>query len=301
MSADQLFVIESQLVLPSGELLLAGITPNWQVEIGPKRLIDEKYGQEEALCLLALIRYIDVPMQITELADRAVEIDKLATELGADPNPLIADTTDEDRFHNSVLETFGRLAINPDSHFRYNAMFLGARLDRRVWLLGNVQVFGYGERKIQDFTTKPGLADLRRNYLAFFDRKFRTLHPIAGEDEVDVVVDNVPIVEAKVSTPSGIVGVRPSKKPPLKIDAIDTRPLLPEETAVIEFGAKLRALDSKSEFTLDGIFEDNRIGVKAKDRLDLAVDLALEQGYIGRVSGNGRNTKYRRTDKSFKI
>ncbi len=151
MSADQLFEADTHLVLPGGELLVARVTPEWQVEIGLNRRIDPKYGPEEAICLFALMQHLDNPMKIPELADRIVEIDKLASDSGAKPNPLTENVKNDDDFHNIVLQTFGKLVINPDCGFRNNAMFLGSGAERRLWLLGNVADIGYGQRKLEDF------------------------------------------------------------------------------------------------------------------------------------------------------
>lgn len=193
MSLEQLFEAQTQLVRPSGEVLIARVTPKWQVEIGPKGLVEKMYGPEEALCLFALAKHIDEPMKIPELGLRVLEIGRLARDLGAKPNPMIDDGQVDDEFNNLVLEAFGKLIIEPYSHFRENAMFLGAGAERRLWLLADTSDENYGKRKLEDFFADNTELDdpnarvtsesLHKAYLGSFGRDIRSMHNALGIQE----------------------------------------------------------------------------------------------------------------------
>ena len=193
MSLAQLFEAETQLVRPSGEVLIARVTPKWQVTLGPNRLVEKKYGPEEALCLFALVKHIDEPMKVPELGVRILEIGKLARDLGAKPNSMIDDGQNDEEFNNTVLEAFGKLIIAPYSHFIDNAMFLGAGTERRLWLLSDVSDENYGKRKLEDFFADNTELDdpaaritsesLHKAYLGSFMRDLRSMQNALGSQE----------------------------------------------------------------------------------------------------------------------
>lgn len=87
------------------------------------------------------------------------------------------------------------------------------------------------------------------------------------------------------------------RSPINKIDEVDERPKLPEETAIRDFGLKVRELREGDLFTIDGLFPNYRIGLKADDRLFVAIGLLVEGGYLDEAPGKG--SKYIRTDKQF--
>ena len=175
MIGEELFDVETQLVLPKGELLRASVKPNWTVEIGGS--LSGIYSPEQAICFLALARNIDKPLLIQELLEQIVDVNTIAQRLGAKRNPLIGSSISSEE----VINTTGSLINKPESEsdFRYNTLLLGHGEELRVMLLGNVADIGFGLLKIEDFfTLNPGLADLQIIYKGFFERAFNAMHAV---------------------------------------------------------------------------------------------------------------------------
>lgn len=87
MIAEEIFNVETHLVLPENKLLVASVLPNWTVEID--RSLSGVHTPEQAICFLALARNIDKPLLIPELAEQIIEVDGIAHTFGAKRNPLI--------------------------------------------------------------------------------------------------------------------------------------------------------------------------------------------------------------------
>ena len=163
----------TQLVLPSGELMVVGITPDWNVEIGGR--LNGVHLPEEAICISALARNINQPLLLTELTSAVVEERDVARKFSASENPIFKKLDLDD----AVLTALGKLMQRSDSVFDKNIVLLGHGESKRVSLFANMQDFGYGSRKIEDFFSKnPDLKDLQRAYSAMFDREFNRIHGI---------------------------------------------------------------------------------------------------------------------------
>jgi len=107
-----------------------------------------------------------------------IEVTEHAIRQGVESD-MLSDRRDGEGFHNSILEAFGIISINPESDFQHNTLFLGAGVEHRAIMLGNVAEIGYGLRKIEDFSIKnPNLKDLHKAYNGSFEREFNITHPI---------------------------------------------------------------------------------------------------------------------------
>ncbi len=171
MSSEKIYINESQLVLPGGELQVVGITPDWSVEIGGR--LNGVHWPEEAICISALARYVDQPLLFTELTSAVLEEREVAKEFSAKENPIFKKSDLDD----AVLEALSKLMYKPDSAFSKNIVLLGHGDSTRVSLFASVAHESYGLRKIVDFFTRnPNLEDLQRTYIAMFERDFNRIH-----------------------------------------------------------------------------------------------------------------------------
>ncbi|MBP6962160.1 hypothetical protein KBB49_01340 [Candidatus Saccharibacteria bacterium] len=295
MIAEEIFNVETHLVLPENKLLVASVLPNWTVEID--RSLSGVHTPEQAICFLALARNIDKPLLIPELAEQIIEVDGIAHTFGAKRNPLIR----KKEFGEEVLKTAGSLISDLDSAFRYNTILLGRGEQMRLMLLGNVADADFGLRKIEDFfILNPDLKDLHKIYAGFFELAYNKMHPVPVavlEDSTTPAEATSSIVETTGTQNITEVVFSVPRSPINKIDEVDERPKLPEETAIRDFGLKVRELREGDLFTIDGLFPNYRIGLKADDRLFVAIGLLVEGGYLDEAPGKG--SKYIRTDKQF--
>jgi hypothetical protein len=159
---------EFQFVIPSGELIVARVTPEWTVEANDK--VQEYVPKDSAICLSALACMIDTLNTNSQISDAVIEISNQANRLGAIPNQVVQDgKVRSSKIKNALI----RLVYPTESLFRLNVFSLSTNDLRRIVFLSNTADDGHGFRVIDNYAEQNNLPNSQKiEYLESFRGQF---------------------------------------------------------------------------------------------------------------------------------